>query len=108
MADLVQAFAAGNLSQFDALFTSTTRHALDVDALRSAMRSSQMRYLELGDISWEWREDSVLGHAPYRQTVLPLGEKKAVTDSGEMRWVLRMDADRLRISSLVLASASRN
>lgn len=108
VADLVQAFAAGNLSQFDALFIHTSRHELDVDALRRAMRGSQMRYLELGDISWDWHDDSVHGRAAYRQTVLPAGAKKAVTESGEMRWVLRMDSDRWRISSLVLASASRN
>lgn len=102
VSQMVAAYAAGNLQRFDSLFTGTVRQG---GSLRQRMQETQMRYLELGQVRWRPAGELLEGHASYRDTYVQRGERRASTETGEMRWTLREDAGDWRFASVELSRA---
>jgi len=106
--EMVAAYASGNLARFDRLFALESAKSDGALSLRRRMQSTQMRYLEMGDVDWNLTTDSAVGRVKFRDTFVPRGEKKSVTRAGEIRLIVRVDSGMARISSLEVASVDSN
>lgn len=100
--EMASAYASGNLARFDNLFMQSS--AAGAGGMRNRMQSTQMRYLEMGEVDWSLTHDSAVGRVSFRDTFVPRGAKKAVTQAGEIHLIVRVDSGRARISSLEVAS----
>ena len=102
--EMASAYASGNLARFDNLFVQSS--AAGAGGMRNRMQSTQMRYLEMGEVDWSLTHDSAVGRVRYRDTFVPRGAKKAVTQAGQIHLTVRVDSGRARISSLEVASVA--
>lgn len=97
VADLKAAYASGNTSRFEALFTNGAVPA-DLRAIRARMDSTQMRYLEFGDLSWDEQPGYRRARVSYRETYVLRGEKRGQTESGRLELHLALVDGRAQIA----------
>lgn len=98
--EFAAAYAAGDLARFDRLFSNRDRRATALVAMRSRFDSTEMRYLEIAQLRWHTEDQSARARATFRDTYVPRGERRAITESGVMEWVIRSDAGDIRIASV--------
>ena len=96
--DFASAYTAGDLGKLDQLFAGSSSRHPGLKGMRERMQGSQMRYLELADVRWEMADSSAIGYANYRETFVPQGERKAITRSGNLRWVIEMNGSEALIA----------
>ena len=104
--EMASAYASGNLAHFDSLFIGASARNPGAGVLRSRMQSTQMRYLEVGEVAWNLTVDSAVGRVSFRDTFVPRGAKKSVTQGGEIRLTVRLDSGKARISSFEVAAVA--
>lgn len=83
--EFASAYSAGNRQRFDRLFAAGAANAAPLRAMRERMAGAEMRFLEIGTIDVDMRSDQVVASASFRDTYVPSGQKKAITESGRMR-----------------------
>jgi hypothetical protein len=98
--EFASAYAAGDLARFDRLFTRTSPDVAELIPMRSRFGSTEMRYLEIQQIGWHAEPEQGRVRARYRDTYVPRGGRKAVTESGVIEWTIRVDAGDARIASV--------
>jgi hypothetical protein len=98
--EFVSAYAAGDLARFDRLFSSESPEAAALIQMRSRFGTTEMRYLEIEGIGWQPEAEQGRVRARYRDTYVPNGRRKAVTESGVIEWIIRVDAGDARIASV--------
>ena len=100
MREFAAAYAAGDLARFDRLFSGSDRRAAGLSEMRSRFISTEMRYLEIQQLRWQSEEQSARARAAFKDTYVPRGERRAVTESGTIEWVIRVQAGDTRIASV--------
>lgn len=98
--EFAAAYAAGDLARFDRLFSGSDRRAAGLGEMRSRFISTEMRYLEIQQLRWQSEEQSARARAAFKDTYVPRGERRAVTESGVIEWVIRVQAGDARIASV--------
>lgn len=98
--EFASAYAAGDLGRFDRLLSSARQDAATLDPMRSRFRSTEMRYLEIQQLRWHPEAEQGHVRARFRDTYVPRGGRKAVTESGEFQWTIRVDAGDARIAGV--------
>ncbi len=83
--EFASAYSAGNRQRFDRLFAAGAADAAPLRAMRERMAGAEMRFLEIGTIDVDMRSDQAVASASFRDTYVPNGQKKAITESGRMR-----------------------
>jgi len=98
--EFAAAYAAGDLARFDRLFSGSDLRALGLGDMRSRFNSTEMRFLEIRQLNWQDDSQSMRARAMFKDTFVPRGERRAVTESGVMEWVIRVHAGDARIASV--------
>ncbi|HWS25159.1 MAG TPA: J domain-containing protein, partial [Xanthomonadales bacterium] len=98
--EFAAAYAAGDLARFDRLFSGSDRRAAGLSEMRSRFISTEMRYLEIQQLRWQSEAQSARARAAFKDTYVPRGERRAVTESGTIEWVIRVQAGDTRIASV--------
>ena len=98
MREFAAAYAAGDLARFDRLFSGSDLRTVDVSAMRSRFDSTEMRFIEIRQLDWYDDSQSVRARAAYKDTYVRLGERRAVTESGSIEWVISVHAGDARIA----------
>ena len=96
--EFAAAYAAGDLARFDRLFSGSDLRTVDVSAMRSRFDSTEMRFIEIRQLDWYDDSQSVRARAAYKDTYVRLGERRAVTESGSIEWVISVHAGDARIA----------
>ena len=68
--------------------------------MRARFVSTEMRYLEIQQLHWQAEAEHGRARARFRDTYVPRGRRKAVTESGEIEWIIRVDAGDARIAKV--------
>ncbi|MGE4071177.1 MAG: DnaJ domain-containing protein [Lysobacterales bacterium] len=103
--EFASAYAAGDLRRFDQLFNGSRFGLPARDSMRSRFRSTEMRFLEIDQLRLTTDSQSTRASARYRDTYVPRGERRAVTETGTMEWVILLDsAGTARIAELARGS----
>lgn len=98
--EFVAAYAAGDLARFDRLLSSEVDDSAALRPMRSRFGSTEMRYLEIQQLRWQAEAEHGRARARFRDTYVPRGSRKAVTESGEIEWIIRVDAGDARIAGV--------
>jgi hypothetical protein len=98
--EFASAYASGDLARFNRLFSSASAVGGALDPMRSRFKSTEMRYLEIQQLRWHSEAAHGYVRARFRDTYVPRGGRKAVTESGEIEWTIRVDAGDARIASV--------
>lgn len=97
--EFAAAYAAGDLRRFDRLF-SAGANAPAVEGMRLRLGSTEMRFLEIQQLAWTIGLQEARARARFRETYVPRGTRKVVTESGAIEWIIRLDAGAARIAAL--------
>ncbi|GMU43065.1 MAG: DnaJ domain-containing protein [Xanthomonadales bacterium] len=100
--EFVAAYAAGDLGRFDRLFSRDAVRERPAASMRSRLGSTEMRFLEIQHLQWQMGAVRAQASARFRDTYVPKGSRKAVTESGVIEWVIEGHAGEARISVLAL------
>jgi hypothetical protein len=98
--EFASAYASGDLARFNRLFSSASAVSGSLEPMRSRFSSTEMRYFEIQQLGWHPEEAHGYVRARFRDTYVPRGGRKAVTESGEIEWTIRVDAGDARIASV--------
>ncbi len=99
--EFASAYAAGDLRRFDQLFDSSRYGVPAGESMRSRFRNTEMRFLEIEQLRLTHDDQGTRARARYRDTYVPRGERRAVTETGTMEWVILLDsAGTARIAEL--------
>ncbi len=98
--EFASAYASGDLARFNRLFSSASAVSGPLEPMRSRFSSTEMRYLEIQQLRWHSEAAHGYVRARFRDTYVPRGGRKAVTESGEIEWTIRVDAGDARIASV--------
>lgn len=98
--EFASAYAAGDLARFDRLFTRASPEVAALIQMRSRFGSTEMRYLQIEQVGWHAEAEQGRVRAHYRDTYVPRGRRKAITESGVIEWTIRVDAGDARIASV--------
>ena len=98
--EFASAYAAGDLARFDRLFTGASSGFAELIPMRSRFDSTEMRFLEIQQIGWHAEAEQGKVRARFRDTYVPRGGRKAVTESGVIEWTIRVDEGDARIASV--------
>ncbi len=91
--EFASAYSAGNRQRFDRLLTGSVANAAPLRAMRDRMAMAEMRFLEIGAVDVAVQEEQVIASVKFRDTYVPSGQKKAVTESGQMRLAFAVDGE---------------
>lgn len=105
--EFAAAYAAGDLARFDRLFSGSDLRTVDVSAMRSRFDSTELRFIEIQQLEWLDDNRSVRARAAYKDTYVRRGERRAVTESGVIEWVISVHAGDARIASVDLDVTDR-
>ena len=103
--EFAAAYASGDLARFDRLFQTAKGDPRAIDLMRKRFVTTDMRYIELLQLELEMGAESGRASARYRDTYVPRGGRRAVTEAGMIEWVLWNDAGAVRIASFGRDSA---
>jgi len=103
--EFAAAYASGDLARFDRLFQTAKGDPRAIDLMRRRFISTDMRYIELQQLELEMGTERGRASARYRDTYVPRGGKRAVTEAGMIEWVLWNDAGAVRIAAFGRDSA---
>jgi hypothetical protein len=103
--EFASAYAAGDLQRFDQLFNGSRFGIPARESMRSRFRSTEMRFLEIDQLRLTRDSQSTRARARYRDTYVPRGERRAVTETGTIEWVILLDsAGTARIAEMARGS----
>lgn len=102
--EFASAYAAGDLSRFDHLFSSANAQRTG-ESMRGRLSGTVMRYLEFEQLQLTPEALSIRARARYRDTYVPRGAKRAVTENGTMEWLIQLDNGAARIAELARVRA---
>lgn len=105
--EFAAAYAAGDLARFDRLFVGVGNAANSRDPMRRRFTTTEMRYLEIHQLNVRMGTENALASARFRDTYVPRGERRAVTESGVIEWVILVDAGDARIAKFDRAMGRR-
>ena len=98
--EFAAAYAAGDLARFDRLLSGAGGDSVALGTMRARFVSTEMRYLEIQQLHWQAEAEHGRARARFRDTYVPRGRRKAVTESGEIEWIIRVDAGDARIAKV--------
>ena len=100
MREFIAAYAAGDLGRFDRLLSADGRGQATLLDMRRRLDSTDMRFLEITRVQWQLDSDSARASATYRDTYVPRGSRKAVTEAGRIDWDIRIEDGNHRIAGI--------
>jgi hypothetical protein len=100
MREFIAAYAAGDRGRFDRLLSADGRGQATLLDMRRRLDSTDMRFLEITRVQWQLDSDSARASATYRDTYVPRGSRKAVTEAGRIDWDIRIEDGDHRIAGI--------
>lgn len=100
MREFVAAYAAGDRSRFDRLLSADGRGQATLIDMRRRLDTTDMRFLEITRVQWRLDSESARASASYRDTYVPRGSRKAVTEAGRIDWDIRIEDGDHRIAGI--------
>lgn len=94
------AYNAGDGRGFERLFSLDGGRGATFESMRRRFDSTEMRFLEISQMHWRLSMDRAEATARYRDTFVPRGSRKAITEAGTIQLVLQVDDGSVRISLL--------
>lgn len=98
--EFVAAYAAGDRSRFDRLLSADGRGQATLIDMRRRLDTTDMRFLEITRVQWRLDSESARASASYRDTYVPRGSRKAVTEAGRIDWDIRIEDGDHRIAGI--------
>jgi hypothetical protein len=96
--ELVAAYAAGDSGRFDRLFSDPGALAAML-SLRERLRSSDMRFLQLGPSSWSLGPGQASVRVSYKDTWVPKGERRSQSEAGMLELRVALVGDEVLIAA---------
>lgn len=100
MREFIAAYAAGDRGRFDRLLSADGRGQATLLDMRRRLDSTDMRFLEITRVQWQLDSHSARASATYRDTYVPRGSRKAVTEAGRIDWDIRIEDGDHRIAGI--------
>ncbi len=96
--ELVAAYAAGDSGRFDRLFSDPGALAAML-SLRERLRSTDMRFLQLGPSSWSLGPGQASVRVSYKDTWVPRGGRRAQSEAGTLELRVALVGDEALIAA---------
>lgn len=103
--EFVAAYAAGDRGRFDRLVTASGRDQPALADMRRRFDTTEMRFLEISQVQWRLDADTAQASASFRDTYVPRGSRRAVTEAGRIAWEIRIENGNHRIAGLARNAA---
>jgi hypothetical protein len=103
--ELVAAYSAGDGRRFDRLFSDPGALAAML-TLRERLRSSDMRFLQLGPSSWSLAPGQASVRVSYKDTWVPKGQRRAQSQSGTLELRVALVGDEALIAAADMSGAA--
>lgn len=103
--EFVSAYAAGDRGRFDRLVSASGRDQPALADMRRRLDTTEMRFLEISQMQWRLDEDTVQASASFRDTYVPRGSRRAVTEAGKIAWEIRVEDGDHRIAGFARNAA---
>lgn len=100
MREFIAAYAAGDRGRFDRLLSADGRGQATLLDMRRRLDSTDMRFLEITRVQWQLDSHSARASATFRDTYVPRGSRKAVTEAGRIDWDIRIEDGNHRIAGI--------
>lgn len=100
MREFIAAYAAGDRGRFDRLLSADGRGQATLLDIRRRLDSTDMRFLEITRVQWQLDSHSARASATFRDTYVPRGSRKAVTEAGRIDWDIRIEDGNHRIAGI--------
>ncbi len=100
MREFIAVYAAGDRGRFDRLLSADGRGQATLLDMRRRLDTTDMRFLEITGVQWQLDSHSARASATYRDTYVPRGSRKAVTEAGRIAWDIRIEDGDHRIAGI--------